>query len=306
MREETYHAVRDYAFNLSNFMIRNYDDAEDIAQIVSLKFLLNEDKIIKPLAWSATVIKNEVYQRAKIKGLVKLLEKTELEKIEEKLDDACSVDKYNEKFISISETKTLLKKNDYIIFKLWIDAEFDVKKVANELKLSYNAAHYKVYKMKRNLRAEKLKQQGWLGSKDIIDYYTNKNIITFINTFVKKMEKGDFNHLRSYFEYIDIEKITKLDIKQIFNYDILLLKRNLYELYIPYKDSKSQVQFCAFRFKLDKQNHIKVTEFLAKPAKVVKFNMAKKEALKILPRMEKGVLPISAEEVIKILEKKES
>ena len=66
------------------------------------------------------------------------------------------------------------------------------------------------------------------------------------------------------------------------------------------------MQFCAFRFKLDKQNHIKVTEFLAKPAKVVKFNMAKKEALKILPRMEKGVLPISAEEVIKILEKKES
>ena len=151
--------------------------------------------------------------------------------------------------------------------------------------------------MKRNLRAEKLKQQGWLGSKDIIDYYTNKNIITFINTFVKKMEKRDFNHLRSYFEYIDI--------KNIFSYDILLLKRNLYELYIPYKDSKLNVQFCAFRFKLDKQNHIKVTEFFSKPTKVVKFNMTKKEALKILPRMEKGVIPISAEEVIKILKKKE-
>jgi len=306
MTEETYHAVRDYAFNLANFMIRNYDDDEDIAQIVSLKFLLNEDKIIKPLAWSATVIKNEVYSRAKIKGLEKLLEKTELEKIEEKLDDACSVDKYNEKYISISEAKTLLKKNDYKIFKLWIDNDFDVKKVAKKIKLSYNASRCKIYKMKRNLRAEKLKQQGWLGSKDMIDYYTNKNIIKFINTFVKKMEKRDFNHLRSYFEYIDIEKITKLDIKRIFTYDILLLKRNLYEICIPYKDSKSQVQFCIFRFKLDKQNHIKVTEFFAKPTKVVKFNMPKKEALKLLPRMEKGVLPISAEEVIKILKKRES
>ncbi len=264
MIEETYHAVRDYAFSLANFMIRNYDDAEDIAQIVSLKFLLNE----------------------------------------EKLDDACSVDKYNEKYISISEAKTLLKKNDYKIFKLWLDADFDVKKVAKELELSYNAAHNKVYKMKRNLRAEKLKQQGWLGSKDMIDYNTNKNIIKFINTFVKKMEKRDFNHLRSYFEYIEIEKITKFDIKKIFNYDILLLKRNLYELYIPYKDSKSQVQFCAFRFKLDKQNHIKVTEFLAKPTKVVKFNKPKKEVLKMLPGMEKGVLPISADEVKKILKKK--
>ncbi|NQV18437.1 MAG: sigma-70 family RNA polymerase sigma factor [Armatimonadetes bacterium] len=306
MTEETYHAVRDYAFNLANFMIRNYDDAEDIAQIVSLKFLLNEDKIIKPLAWSATVIKNEVYKRAKkTKGLEKLLEKTELEKIEEKLDDACSVDKYSEKYISISDAKTLLKRSDYRIFKLWLNADFNVKKVANKLKLSYNATRSKVYKMKKNLRAEKLKQQGWLGSKDIIDYNTNKNIITFINTFVKKMEKRDFDHLRSYFEYIEIEKITKLDIKQIFNYDILLLKRNLYELYIPYEDSKSKVQFCIFRFKLDKQNHIKITKFFAKPTKVVKINMPKKEALKMLPRMEKGVLPISAEEVIKILKKKD-
>lgn len=92
MKELLYEQIRNCSFNIAHYMTRNYHDAEDIAQIVSLKFLLSEKKIEKPLAWSSAVTKNEVYRLSKMKNKEMItIGKTNLEKFDSKLQTSINL-----------------------------------------------------------------------------------------------------------------------------------------------------------------------------------------------------------------------
>ena len=303
MTEETYSMVRNSAFNLANLMIHNYHDAEDIAQIVSLKFLLNQEEINNPIAWSNKVTKNEVYTRFK-KGKKSelLLQKQVIENYEDKLVDIMNEIQYSDKMISSKEAKQLLSTEDYRIFNLWLKSNFKVTKIAKSLNLSYYSAHTRVYKMKRNLRSQKLKKEGYTTSKEIINYNTNKNIVKFIKMFVNKMKSNNMESLHSYLEYIPKEKIQSLDITKILDYEVRLKENMIHEILLPYINSQAQVQFCGIRFKIDKRNRIKVIEFISKPQSVLTIHQPKEQILNKLPKTEKGIIQIDFNDAKKILE----
>lgn len=307
MKEDIYSIVRNNAFNLANSMIQNYHDAEDIAQIVSLKYLLKQDEIDHPIAWSYQVTKNEVYGRSKKgKNSEVLLQKEAIENFEEELEIAMGEIQNYDKLVSLEEAKQLLSREDYKIFILWERSNFNVSKVSKLMKLSYHSSHTRVYKMKRNLRALKLNKEGYTTSKDIIDYNTNKKIVKFIKMFVDKMNTNDLKSLHSYLEHIPIEEIERLDIAKVLDYDIKLKDNMIHEVLLPYFDSENQVQFCFVRFRIDKHKRIKVTEFQTKPQSVLIVPQPHEELLDKLPKMEKGKYPIDYKDVKEILKIRES
>jgi len=210
-----------------------------------------------------------------------------------------------DKRISIEEAKELLSRDDFRVFRLWGKSNFKVSKVAKLLKLSYHSSHTRVYKMKRNLRAQKLKKEGYTSSKDIIDYNTNKKIVKFIKMFVDKMKSNDLKSLHSYLEHIQKDEIECLDIAKTLDYDIKLKDNMIHELFLPYFDSNDQVQFCFVRFRIDKHKRIKVTEFLSKPQSVLIIPKPKKQVLEKLPKIVKGKIKNNFEDV-KTMFKKET
>jgi len=301
--EEIYSIVRNNAFNLANSMIQNYHDAEDIAQIVSLKYLLKQEEIVNPIAWSYKVTKNEVYGRSKKgKNSEVLLQKQAIENFEEKLEDVMDKIQDYDKLIGLEEAKQLLSRDDYKIFRLWEKSNFNVSKVSKLLDLSYYSAHTRIYKMKRNLRSHKLISEGYSTSKDIIDYNTNKKIVKFINLFVDKMNSNDLKSLHSYLEHISKEEIECLDIANVLDYDIKLKDNMIHEILLPYFDSDNQVQFCFVRFRIDKHKRIKVTEFQSKPQSVLVVPQPHKQFLDKLPKKEKGIIQNTFEDVKEILQ----
>ncbi len=306
MTEEIYSIVRNNAFNLANSMIKNYHDAEDIAQIVSLKYLLKQDEVENPIAWSYKVTKHEVYSRSK-KGKKSevLLQKQAIENFEEKLEEVMGKIQDYDKLIGLKEAKQLLSRDDYSVFRLWEKSNYKVSKVSKLLKLSYYSAHTRVYKMKRNLRAQKLKQEGYTTSKDIIDYNTNKKIVKFIKMFVEKMNSNDLKSLHSYLEHLPKEEIECLKIKKVLDYEVRLKDNMIHEILLPYFDSENQVQFCFVRFRIDKHKRIKVTEFQAKPQSVLVVPQPHEQFLDKLPRKEKGKFPIDFADVEIILKERE-
>jgi len=283
-------------------MTKDYNDSEDITQIVSIKFLENKEKVENPIAWSRTVTKNEVYNRAKqLKKSEILVETDKFDNYAGTLEDFLDNLEESDKVMSEIEIKELLSRDDFRIYKHLKSCDFVVNKMAKKLKLTYYSAHTRAYKMKRNLKAKKLLNEGYTTSRDIIGYSMNKNIVKFIKLFVQKMKENDLASLHSYLENIDKAEIECLDIAEVLGYDVKLKENFVHEILVPYKDSKKNVNFCFVRFTINIKKQMKVVEFQSNPAVAVNLNMTEKQAISKLPKIEKGVIQTTVEKAKSII-----
>jgi len=124
--EEKVNQVQKTAFITSHYICKNHHDAQDIAQDVSLKFLLRKaDKnkpIIDHISWSKVVARHETYKRMKKQN--KLSEIGELENIADNVSDTSSCPDQKEielipelPDLKRREVKKLLNEVDYAIYK---------------------------------------------------------------------------------------------------------------------------------------------------------------------------------------------
>jgi Sigma-70 region 2 len=306
MKKDLYQQIRNYSFNVAYFMTKNFHDAEDIAQIVCIKFLLNEDKIKKPIPWSKTVTRNEVYKLIKNAPNKELnCSKATLENFEKELYTTCLDLTNYEKLVTETDAKKLLEKGDYRIFKLWIKCNYKMKIIKKKLNITLNAAYIRIHKMKRNLRSAKLKSEGYYTSREIIDFQTNYNINKFIKKFCMKMKEKDLFSLRSYLEFIDTNGIETLDIVKYLDYEVTLKEKLVHEILVPYIDSKASVKFFYLSIKIDRKSKIKLIKFVEVIQEdILSVNKTEEKFLEMMPISEKGILPITFDEVKGMVRKK--
>ncbi len=301
MHEEIYSQVRDHSFFIALKLLHDVDKAEDVAQDVSIKYLMKENGVNKPLNWCSVVTRNECYSLSKVKMNKEiLLSEEEIDSIVARSKKAMEE---SVKYANIPGkiAKKLLSGEDHTLYLSYVRNKTNIRKFAAENDLSYHSATTKIYRMKRNLKSAYLLSQGYRASPEIIDYNTNKNIIKFIRIFVKKMQENDLESLHKYFENFDVKSIPKLDIEKTFNYEIRITGEHEFKCMIPYKNSKNEIKFSTFYFYLNNRHRIKITKFIAQPIKVTKYKMTLKEALKKLPDAVKGIIPLNYDETTKIL-----
>lgn len=307
--KEKVNQVQETAFITSHYICKNYHDAQDIAQDVSLKFLLRKaDKnkpIIDHIRWSKVVARHETYKRMKKQR--KTSDIGELENIEDNISNiSSSSDQMEIELIpelpnlKRREVKKLLNEADYTIYKEYIKHKGKTGELAKALNLTINSATNKIYRMKRNLKATYLTKAGYVGGKDIIDYQTNKNIIKFVKMFATKMQQNDLQSLHKYFEQYDIKDIPQMDIAEFKAYEIRLLKKNKFEMLYGYEDSKEKPNFVYLDFVLDKKNYIRIVDMTIPPM-FYEIDMTLKEARKILPAPVKGGIPLTGQETYELL-----
>jgi len=300
--EEIYYQTREVAFNTALYLLKNFNDAEDIAQIVCLKFLQNQEQIENHLAWCKTVARNEVYALAKKHKLEIIGLNDKLELLEARRAETCKEIIPEFETITLEEAKNLLSKEDYGFYKLMIKYAQDTKKISRHLKRSDSYVYGLYYRVKRNLVAAKLLREGYRGTKDIVNYNLHQNILNFIKTLKKKMEEDNLNSMHNYFGDIDITKIPKLDIVETLDYHIHLLGDRCYDVCIPYIDSHSQVHFCIIDFKINQRNNIIITRFYPKPTEVIKISDPNDKLMDEFKPRKKGLLTETKEEAKKIID----
>jgi DNA-directed RNA polymerase specialized sigma24 family protein len=305
MREELYQQIRNYSFNIANFMTKNFHDAEDIAQIVSLKFFLAEDKIEKPIAWSNKVTKNEVYRLSKIrKKEFCTIEKTKLENFESNLNANIEDSRLLKSSFTIKEAKVLLSSEDYYYFKSWFKHDYNVTKLSKTLKISYYSAHCRIHRVKKNLRAAKLIKDGYIVSKEIISFNKNKNINYFIKRLVTALRNDNVHELKYYIPKQVISKIEKVDIHKVIDYNVRLEENLIHKIFIHYKNTIDQISCCVVKLKINKRNRISVVDFIPSPKKTIVLDKPMKEILKKFPRENnKGIIPINFKDVESMIKK---
>lgn len=267
--EKVYYDVRMGAFSAALSVLKNVDDAEDVAQNVCLKFLQKRDTIDNPKSWSTVVARNESFAFCKkrnieLSGFNCGLDILHAEKIAE-------AEEINPEFETISreEAKELLSKDDYSFYKLLIKYQQDVNKIMKATKRSKSYVYGASYRVKRNLKAAKLLKEGYRGTRDIVSYNLHQNILNFIKALKRNMQNNSLSKMHNYFREIDISKVPNFDITIVFDYQLHLLKDRSYDLLIPYKNSNNEVKFCILLFKINKLNEIIITKIYHKPSKVL-------------------------------------
>ena len=299
--EKLYYDIRLKAFYSAFSILKNTDDAEDIAQNVCLKFLQKRENISNPKNWSISVAKNEAYALLKKQKKILTGLNDKLDIIQERLIESKKEIVPEFEIISLEEAKELLSKADYKFYKILIKYNQNSEKIAKVTKRSLSYIYGISYRVKRNLKAAKLLKEGYLGSKEIVNYNMHQNILNFIKILQKKMRENNFTKMHNYFREIEISKIPIFDICVTYDYQIHFFGNRLYDLYIPYKNAKDEIKFCILDFKINKLNEIIVTKFYDKPSKVLVVKSTK--VIAEFTEKKKGLLIKTKDEAKNILKK---
>jgi len=305
--EQEYNELWHNAYGVAMHILRNSTDAEDIAQTCTIKYYLKKDEIENSSAWIKTVAKHEAFKLAKKQNKTYSLN-TDFLVDPKNIPTAVDLDKYTdpdydppEDFTNTTiDAKELLNKEEYKIYKCYLNCKTDIKRFAKKMNLSYRVAISRMYQIKRNLRAAKYQKEGYCGSKKIVNYNLNKKIVHFIKTFTEKMKNNDLKSLHKYLEHYH-KPIPKLDIYKVFDYEIFKLTEDKFRLGIPFINSSRKPGIFIVYFDINKKNNIKIYDFIDKSDKMIKLNITKEEALKKLKPLKKGILQESKEEIEEIL-----
>ena len=305
--EQEYNELWHNAYGVAMHILRNSTDAEDIAQTCTIKYYLKKDEIENSSAWIKTVAKHEAFKLAKKQNKTYSLN-TDFLVDQKNIPTAVDLDKYTdpdydppEDFTNTTiDAKELLNKEEYKIYKCYLNCKTDIKRFAKKMNLSYRVAISRMYQIKRNLRAAKYQKEGYCGSKKIVNYNLNKKIVHFIKTFTEKMKNNDLKSLHKYLEHYH-KPIPKLDIYKVFDYEIFKLTEDKFRLGIPFINSSRKPGIFIVYFDINKKNNIKIYDFIDKSDKMIKLNITKEEALKKLKPLKKGILQESKEEIEEIL-----
>ncbi|MBT3169640.1 MAG: sigma-70 family RNA polymerase sigma factor [Candidatus Cloacimonetes bacterium] len=302
-KEQEYNKLWHQAYGVAMYILHNTTDAEDVAQTTTIKYYLKEDEIENSSAWIKKVAKHEAIKLAKKQNKTYSLD-TDLLVDQKNIPTAVDLDKYTETdyeppedlTVSKQEAKKLLSKEEYKIYKCYLNCKTDINKFAQKMNLSYHAASTKIYQIKRNLRATKYQKEGYIGTKKIVGYNLNRKIVTFIKTLVKKLNENDIKSLRKYFKLCETDNDCQIKIKKILDYEISKESEQAYHLFIPYITDNNQPQCIQIHFNVDNKSHIRISKYTFKTNQIYKVKMSKKEFLSQLPAAKKGVIPINLKE----------
>ncbi len=305
MNEQLYGDVRDRSFKLVLYMTNDRSAADDIAQEVSIIFIREQSKIRKPFAWCIPVTRRQVYLYSRRKKINEIgIDKQVLEQYAEKLEeDEKTAGSFDDPNLKLNIHK-YLSKEDRKIYGLFVKFKADLKKIASELGVSYNSAATRLYRMKRNLKARRLVEMGYLASREILDYNTNRNIVTFINTFIDKCLKDDLTSLHKYMEFIDQKDIPKIKALKNYDFEITTIDDRKYKLLLPYLDVHHKIKFVLIIFHIDKLNRIKIRKIEKKEAAMVKLKGNKREIAKLLGTKRSGIIDTDYKKAFRILKEK--
>jgi DNA-directed RNA polymerase specialized sigma24 family protein len=256
--EQEYNELYKHALKTAFKFIGNHDDACDLAQNALLALISSKAEITNPKSWIQTTVRRETSKFIKEKNKSDELAKENLiaikkPKAEEESDDIFNVDNY--------KAFQLLSKADYEEFKLFKKYDFKIAKYAEKRKISYDSAHERKKKLKRNLTSALLIEDGWKDSLQILNYSQYVNINRFIRQLDTSIKSNTLGELKNY-----LKKVDKADFEALFQGVTGFLewtiqyKKSIYELILVYDTQDHTPRILRLYVDFSANNYINVID----------------------------------------------
>ncbi len=254
--DQQFAQLRYRIYNYSFKITKNVDDAEDVVQNTFYKFYIQEPDIQHPKSWLFKVAYNMsinvLKKREKVKSIEELREKINFQI--PTYDEGIDKQKENLPFETLKKS---LNPQDIRIYKYYFVKQLSSIQIANKMKIKPKTAQKYVQRMRRNLKAAILKEQGLTWTKNILTYQQYENVGNFIKLLIKKTQNNNIASLRSYFQNFSLESMPEFTISQIKDWGIRL-KENGYLMTLFCLDESDKVLFLSISFRINKLNRIKI------------------------------------------------
>lgn len=158
--EKEFEQLRKLSYALAMNMMKNHDDAEDVAQNTLIQFINTKD-IQNAEAWTKKVTHNLVVDKFRDhKKNMHISHKININETEEEETTRKKKELLDFNHLTQEKIKKYLNPEERLIFKAFKNSGFNIKKYAELNHLTYNIALKRIQKLRKNLKAAFLKDNG--------------------------------------------------------------------------------------------------------------------------------------------------
>ncbi len=287
MTEQQYMQLRDSAVRMAFKIIKNSDDAEDVAQEALLKLMMMEKEIENPSAWITTVVRNQSLSviKKKSKTIQLTEEKLVYETPAQEQDDEELPD------LDTEHVKSLISASDFRVYKMMLKYK-TVKAYATAAKKKYSSTAAKVQRMKQNLVAAYNRDKQIVTGINLLTYKEARSCREMLKILPTISNSEDMKKHVRYFEQYEGDSFN-LGIDNIRAWNIHL-KRDINVLYITFENKSQEIENCQIDFIINKLNRIKIKAITKLPTTHLKV-IDKEEFLRSIESTKSGIYKLNAE-----------
>lgn len=259
--DKHYASFADVAFKTAFSITGKREDAEDIAQIVTMRYLLNEHKITSssPQNWAVTTSRNESYLILKKNKELVPKNNDDFQSYEQEITESLLDRELND-----GEAEKLLAKirrylpevEQTILIKYFFEGKKLSELISKYRKnINKKSLYQKVYRLRRDARAEYARSRCMKSSKDIINFNLNQRIIRFIRKYKECMDNRSFEPIKNYFRADALPAaLPKFCIEEIIDYDVVLIGRNKYKIFTSFVTKRGAIDIFSAVISTDKNS----------------------------------------------------
>jgi DNA-binding Lrp family transcriptional regulator len=205
----------------------------------------------------------------------------------------------------LQENKVTLKNSDKELLKKYVAEGRKIRQVAIKKGISYSTLRKRIYRLKKEIQAEYNKQHGMIASHAIVGAKLHENILNFIKKFKQAIEDNSLEKMKLYFRECEIPpEIPKINIKEIIDYDIKLISKNKFKLYVHYYNKQHKYSNFNTLFEIYNENSIKIIQFPQPPKKIFELEIDKDIGDIIMQTKKDGTLKMKREEIMEFIKGK--
>jgi RNA polymerase sigma factor (sigma-70 family) len=293
--EKMYEEVGLIAYNISLKILKNLEDAEDIAQEVMVKFVQVELRPVNTKAWIRKVARNKSVDKLRKKE-VKTVSVSNLSNFSEPEENEIYQENYD-----LKKARQYLNDKEFGILRLYIKYNKNTAKTAEKLNKTEKATRDAIYRIKKNYLASVYLKKGWRGTRKIISFNLHTRIKRFLKEFMKKNSSGELHTMKHYFHDIDVKESEFYDIVTPHDYRLTILKNGDFRLWFPYFNKEKFLECIIFDFKEVLYSKIRIFSMKCQRKNILVIKKNVSEFKKSIKPLKDGLPQESNEESTKIM-----
>jgi DNA-directed RNA polymerase specialized sigma24 family protein len=288
-----------YRYVLTQARKYTYDSEAtyEIAHNTLLAYLSSKTPITGHKAWLSVVVKREagklLHERNREQEIVSKTSR-QIPSPSDQQDDA------DAELVKLNPQKLLkvLGKEDYQIYRMLKKHDFSAARCAEKEKLKLETVKSHLRRIKRNITAAVLYEDGWRHGNKILSYQQYYNINRAISRIIESVRQHKMIELKYYSTKIDIELLEKLfaDVESCYEWYVEF-SEDSYKLLLVCAPLNPMPKFIEILFRFNKSNYIYILDaWENKPVLVVPGTLDKINRYK-----EKGKITLTGEQLVSVV-----